>query len=254
MTYKMQEMTWNDFDKKRKNGIVVLPVGSTEQHGPHLPLSVDAIISEGLSEMIAHRIDGVVAPTICYGYKSAPLSGGGPIFPGTLDLNGATLIHLVEDILEELIRDGVQKILIVNGHYENEAFVLEAVDLVSRRYPEVKFVEASWWDQITQPVMDKVFDEVPFPGWALEHAAIAETSMTLYFKPELVHMDRLVEDGVDEELTYSVYPAPREIVPATGLLATARTSSAEKGRWLAEDIADRYAEIVNKEFKKGELI
>ena len=248
MTWKMQEMTWNDFDKIRKDGIVVLPVGSTEQHGPHLPLSVDAIISEGLAEMVARQVGGVVAPVISYGYKSAPLSGGGPLFPGTLDLNGVTLINLVQDILEELIRDKVTKILILNGHYENEAFVLEAVDLISRKYPEVKIVEGSWWDQISQPVMDQVFDEVPFPGWALEHAAIAETSMTLYFKPELVHMDRLVEDGVEEELTYNVYPAPKGIVPETGLLATARTSTAEKGKLLAEDIAKKYVEIVKKEF------
>ena len=249
MTCKMQEMTWNEFDRIRRDGIVVLPVGSTEQHGPHLPLSVDAIISGGLSEMIALGTGGAVAPTICYGYKSAPLSGGGPLFPGTLDLNGATLINLVYDVLEELVRDQVTKILIVNGHYENEAFILEAVDLISRKYPQVRIVEASWWDQISQPVMDKVFDEVPFPGWALEHAAIAETSMTLYFRPDLVHMDRLVEDGVEEELTYSIYPAPREIVPETGLLATARTSSQEKGKLLAEDIAKKYVEIIKKEFK-----
>ena len=249
MTCKMQEMTWNDFDRIRREGIVVLPVGSTEQHGPHLPLSVDAIISGRLSEMVAQKVGGAVAPTICYGYKSAPLSGGGPLFPGTLDLNGLTLINLVSDVLEELIRDEVKKILIINGHYENEAFIMEAVDLISRKYPQVKIVEASWWDQISQPVMDKVFDEVPFPGWALEHAAVAETSLMLHFRPDLVHMERLVEDGVDEELTYSVYPAPKEIVPATGLLATARSSSQEKGRLLAEDISNKYVEILKKEFQ-----
>lgn len=249
MTSKMQEMTWNDFDRIRRNCVVILPVGSTEQHGPHLPLSVDAIIAEGLSEMIAGETGGAVAPAVCYGYKSAPLSGGGPIFPGTLDLNGTTLINLVHDILEELIRDQVTKILIVNGHYENEAFLLEAADLVSGQYPQVKIVEASWWDQISQPVMDKVFDEVPFPGWALEHAAIAETSMTLYFRPDLVRMDRLVEDGVKEELTYNVYPAKKEIVPVTGLLATARSSSPEKGELLVKDIVKKYAAIIKKEFK-----
>lgn len=73
--------------------------------------------------------------------------------------------------------------------------------------------------------------------------------MTLFFRPELVKMDRLVEDGVEEELTYSIYPAPKEIVPKTGLLATARSSSAEKGKWLAEDIAEKYAAIVRKELK-----
>lgn len=241
-------MTWQEFDKVRGERAVVLPVGSTEQHGPHLPLSVDTIISGGLAEMVAEQVGGIVAPTICYGYKSAPLSGGGPLFPGTLDLNGVTFMNLISDVLEELIRDDVKKILILNGHYENEPFILEAVDLISRKYPNVKIVEASWWDQITKPVMNKVFDEVTFPGWALEHAAIAETSMTLFFSPELVHMDRLVEDGVDEELSYSIYPTPKHIVPETGLLATARSSTSEKGRLLAEDITKGYVDILKKEF------
>jgi creatinine amidohydrolase len=248
MKYAMREMTWQEFDRVRHEKIVILPVGSTEQHGPHLPLSVDSIIAEGLSLMVAERVEGIVAPTICYGYKSAPLSGGGPLFPGTMDLNAVTFMNLVFDVLEELIRDGVKKVLILNGHYENEAFILEAVDLISRKYEDVKIVEGSWWDQVSQHAMDKVFDEVEFPGWDLEHAAISETSMTMYFRPELVSIDNLIEDGVEEQLSYSVYPAPKEIVPKSGLLATARSSSPEKGKLLAEDITNGYVKILKKEF------
>lgn len=246
MSVFMQEMTWQDFQKKKEGSIVILPVGSTEQHGPMLPLSVDAIISTGLAGMVAEKIDGIVAPPICYGYKSAPLSGGGPLFPGTLDLNGATLTALVSDVCEELIRDGIKKIFVLNGHFENEAFILEAIDLLSRQYKDVTFIESSWWDQISQPVMDQVFDEVEFPGWALEHAAIAETSLTLYFRPDLVHMDRFVEDGAAEELGYSIYPAEKCQVPPTGLLATARTASADKGRLMACDITEKYVKILRE--------
>lgn len=248
MTKELSKMTWQDFAAIKDKAVMILPVGSTEQHGPHLPLSVDAIISSGLGVKLAEKIDGIVAPTISYGYKSAPLSGGGPIFPGTIDLNGSTLTYLVKDILEEFIRDGLKKIFVLNGHYENEAFVLEAIDIVSRAHPEVKIIECSWWDQVSENTMEKVFDEVAFPGWDLEHAAIAETSLTLFFKPELVCMDRLVEDGVDKTLTYNVYPAPKEIVPATGLLATARSSSSEKGKLLADDIVATLEEIVKSEF------
>ena len=87
----LQEMSWQEFDAKRKDAIVFLPVGSTEQHGPMLPLSVDCILSSGVCKELAERVDGIVAPTVCYGYKSAPLSGGGPLFPGTIDLNGYIL-------------------------------------------------------------------------------------------------------------------------------------------------------------------
>ena len=57
MKYDMREMTWQEFDRIRHEKIVILPVGSTEQHGPHLPLSVDAIIAEGLSLMVAESIE-----------------------------------------------------------------------------------------------------------------------------------------------------------------------------------------------------
>jgi creatinine amidohydrolase len=62
-------------------------------------------------------------------------------------------------------------------------------------------------------------------------------------------MDRLVEDGVKEELTYSVYPMSKDLVPATGLLATARSSSPEKGKLLAKDICEKYSAILKKEFQ-----
>lgn len=248
MSVFMQEMTWQEFNERKDNSIIILPVGSTEQHGPMLPLSVDAIISTGLAEMLAEETGGIVAPTICYGYKSAPLSGGGPAFPGTIDLNGNTLMNLTEDVLEEFIRDGIKKIFILNGHFENEAFVLEAMDLVSRRHEDVTMIESSWWDVLTDPVMDKVFDEVEYPGIELEHAGILETSLTLYFKPELCHMDRFVEDGVDGTLGYSIYPPSKCEVTKTGLLTTARTSSREKGELLAKDITKQYSKILSERF------
>lgn len=249
MSVLMQEMTWQDFKAKKNDAIVILPIGSTEQHGPMLPLSVDTIISTGLAKMVAEEVNGIVAPPINYGYKSAPLSGGGPLFPGTLDLNGTTLINLVYDVLEELIRDGIKKIFVLNGHYENEAFILEAIDLLSRKYDNVVFIESSWWDQIGNDVMDKVFDEVEFPGWALEHAAIAETSLVQYFNPELVRLERFVEDGVEEELSYNIYPARLCKVPSTGLLATARSSSSEKGKLMAKDIVAQYVNILRTRMK-----
>lgn len=248
MSVFMQEMTWQDFNARKDGSIVILPVGSTEQHGPMLPLSVDAIISTGLAEMIAEKVDGIVAPCICYGYKSAPLSGGGPAFPGTIDMNGVTLMNLVEDVLEELIRDGIKKIFIMNGHFENEAFILEAMDLVSRRHEDVTMIESSWWDQMSDDVMAKVFDEVEYPGIELEHAGILETSLTLHFRPDLCHMDRFVEDGVDGMLGYSIYPPSKCEVTETGLLTTARTSTPEKGKLLADDITDNYVKILKERF------
>lgn len=247
---QMKHMTWYEFNERKDKDVVILPVGSVEQHGPHLPLFTDTIISEGFAELLAQEVNGIVMPAINYGYKSQPASGGGPLFPGTIDLNGATLIALVQDILEELIRDGVKQIAVVNSHFENQAFLLEAIDLVSRHMPEgTKIVMMSWWDLITQETIDKVFDEVPFPGWALEHAAITETSLILKFAPETVHMDRLIEEKIEEVPTYQVYPIPKDLVPASGLLSIGRTSSQEKGELIIAEALKGMVSIVNKEFK-----
>ncbi|CEO09506.1 creatininase [Paraclostridium sordellii] len=245
----MAEMTWYEFDERKEKDVVILPVGSVEQHGPHLPLFTDTIISEGFAKLLGERVNGIVMPAINYGYKSQPASGGGPLFPGTIDLNGKTLISLVMDILEELIRDGVKKIAIVNSHFENQAFLLEAIDLVSKKMPTgTKIVMMSWWDLISQQTIDKVFDEVEFPGWALEHAAITETSLILKFAPNLVHMDRLIDEKIEEVPTYQVYPIPKDLVPKSGLLSIGRTSSKEKGELIINESLENMIKIVKKEF------
>lgn len=245
----MAEMTWFEFDKRRKEDVVIIPVGSVEQHGPHLPMNTDTIISEGFANLLADNINGIVMPSINYGYKSQPASGGGPLFPGTIDLNGSTLISLLMDILEELIRDEVKKIVIVNSHFENQAFLLEAVDLVSRKMPEgTKILMMSWWDLISQETIDKVFDEVQFPGWALEHAAITETSLILKFAENLVHMDRLIDEKIEVVPNYQVYPIPKNLVPSSGLLSIGRTSSKEKGELIIDEALGEMEKIINKEF------
>lgn len=244
----MANMTWYEFNQRKDEDVVILPIGSVEQHGPHLPLSTDTIISEGFAELLGEHINGIVMPSINYGYKSQPASGGGPLFPGTIDLNGLTLINLVKDIIEELIRDGIKKIAIVNSHFENQAFLLEAIDLVSKCMPEgTKIIMMSWWDLISQETIDKIFDEVPFPGWALEHAAITETSLILKFRPELVYMDRLIDEKIEEVPKYQIYPIPKDLVPKSGLLSIGRTSTKEKGDLIVTEALEQMIKIVKKE-------
>ncbi|MPQ44752.1 creatininase [Clostridium tarantellae] len=244
----MENITWMEFNKRKEDSVVILPIGSTEQHGPHLPLSVDTVIANGFSTRLAEKINGLVAPALSYGYKSQPLSGGGPLFPGTIDLNGETVIKLVSDILTELIKDGVKKILVLNAHFENEAFILEAIDLVSNTYGDkVTIVETNWWDPMPEDVIDKVFTEIPFPGWALEHAAVTETSLMMYFAPTLVQEDKILDLKV-EPCSYHKYPIDKSIVPESGVLATAKTSSAAKGEIIVNSVLDKLVEIVNEVF------
>jgi creatinine amidohydrolase len=245
-------MTWEEYRSEIEDGILVLPVGATEQHAKHLPLGVDSIITENIALSLADRIGALVAPTLTYGYKSQPSSGGGPLFPGTIDLNGATFTNLVHDILMELLDDGWQKIVVLNGHFENEAFLVEAADLVLRKQesPFPKVLITSWWSNISSELVPKIFDEVEFAGWELEHAAIVETSVMMYFAPDLVHEDRFLEEGLEKIPTYHCFPPSRTLLPASGCLHTARSSSDEKGRLIVENVVENIEAFLLKEFKK----
>src|ERR1700730_7849136 len=80
-------------------GILVLPVGSVEQHGPHLPLTVDTEIPVRLASMLVEKVKGVVAPAISYGARSLPQSGGAPSIAGTVAVRGSVLTGYLKDII-----------------------------------------------------------------------------------------------------------------------------------------------------------
>ncbi len=246
----IENLTWKEYSEAAKDGILILPIGSTEQHSLHLPLSVDNIISQNFALKLAEKINGYIAPIISYGYKSNPTSGGGPLFPGTIDLNGATLVTLVVDILNEFIKDGWKKIVLLNSHYENQAFLGEACDLVignqESEFP--KLIIASWWDNVSDEVLPLIFNEVPFRGWDLEHAAITETSLMMYFAHELVRYDLMSDESLEEVPKYQRYPVSKTLIPKSGALYTTVSSSAEKGRIITEDVIKNFLVFLKKEF------
>jgi len=243
----VEHMTWEEYRDKVKESIIILPVGSLEQHGPHLPLNVDVVIPRGLAMMAAEELKAMVLPPIAYGYKSQPTSGGGQLFPGTMSLDGSTLINLALDILRETYRHGGKRFLVLNGHYENFAFLIEAVDLFFRDVDDARVVLLSWWDQVSDAMVEELFAEIGFPGWDSEHAAHTETSLMLYFTPELVREDRIIDDQSERKPTYSIFPPPDDIIPKSGVLYKATFASREKGEKLAKEVVDRIVQIAREE-------
>ena len=243
----VEHMIWEEYRDEVGRRIVILPVGSLEQHGPHLPLNVDVVIPTSLAKMVAEELGAMVLPTIAYGYKSHPTSGGGQLFPGTTSLNGVTLINLTLDILRETYRHGGRKILILNGHYENVAFVTEAIELFVEDAKDALVLLLSWWDQVSDEMVDEVFAEAGFPGWDTEHAAITETSLMQYFAPELVREDSIIDDQSERKVTYSIFPPPENIVPKSGVLYKATYASREKGEKLAKHVVDNIVQITRRE-------
>jgi len=243
----VEHMTWEEYRDEVGRRIIILPVGSLEQHGPHLPMNVDVVIPKNLATMTAERVKSMVLPPIAYGYKSHPTSGGGQLFPGTTSLDGTTLINLTLDILRETYRHGGRRFLILNGHYENVSFLTEAVELFIREADGARVVILSWWDQVSDEMVDKLFAEAGFPGWDTEHAAITETSLMLYFSPELVREDKIIDDQSERKPTYSIFPPPDDIIPKSGVLYKATYASREKGEELAKHIVDKIVKVVSEE-------
>jgi creatinine amidohydrolase len=246
----MAEMTWEEVRDAAGEGYgVLLPVGSTEQHGPHLPLATDVLLPFALAKGVATRTRVVIAPPIAYGYQSKPLSGGGQGFPGTTSVRGATLISLLRDVVGELIRSGFKKIIITNWHYENAGFTYEGADLAMRdaNDPSVRVISIE--NPLAMIDQDAVAALFPgdFPGYDVEHAAIIETSLMLALYPDLVRKDRIIDDQAKRHPAYDMIPAPPDTIPASGVLYKATPASEETGRQLYEMLVQSIASAINTE-------
>ncbi len=249
----MAELSWPEFrDRISANPPVFLPIGATEQHGPHLPLGVDVILPTGVAERVAREVRGLVAPTIPYGYKSQPRSGGGQAFPGTTSLDAQTLALVLRDVIRDLGAHGVRRLVVMNGHFENAWPVVEGLDLALRELrrdgiADMQAMRFEYWDFVERATLDRLFPN-GFPGTELEHASLLETSLMLLLRPDLVRMDLVPSDGPAKFPTYDRWPVPKDFVPASGVLADARGSSAEKGGWLMDDHVRLIAAAVRREF------
>jgi creatinine amidohydrolase len=248
----MNRLTWPEYRDRvqRDESVVFLPVGATEQHGPHLPLGTDHILADAVSRTVAGKLGGLVAPALSYGYKSQPKCGGGQHFCGTTSLDAATLIGQVRDTVREFARHGAKRLVLVNGHYENQWFLIEGIDLALREFggtPPLTVMRLEYWDFFTAPTLDTIFPD-GFPGYALEHAAVLETSMMLHYHPDLVHLDRIPDDGPADFPPYDMYPPHTHWVPPSGVLSSAKAATREKGTMMVEELGDLIAGAVRKEF------
>ena len=128
-TVFLKDMTWPEVQQAiQENRILIFAVGTMEQHGHHLPLGVDVYLPEEVARRVAEGCGAVVAPVTEYGYKSLLRAGGGPHFPGSIGLRGATLIAVVKDLIEGYLAMGWRRILVLDWHLENVPFVYEGVD------------------------------------------------------------------------------------------------------------------------------
>ncbi|MEM3986743.1 MAG: creatininase family protein [Candidatus Methanomethylicia archaeon] len=178
MTHDLSAMSWIEAGKVLSSiGMVIIPVGSFEQHGLHLGLGTDWIIAWELSRRVGERTNIPVLPVLPYGVAVHHMD-----FPGTITLSPNTFRAVLMDILESLSKHGVSKVLFINGHGGNLNSLLEVC-----RYAREKFgilcVVCQWWDILSG--MGKTILGQP----AQTHAGYAETALMLALKPEAVNLN-----------------------------------------------------------------
>ncbi len=246
----MADMTWPEYAEALKTDpVVFLPTGALEQHGPHLPMGVDHLLPMAIAQDIARDVGGVVAAPVTYGYKSMTRSAGGPFFPGSTGLDGATLSAVVRDVIRELVRHGVRKVCVLDGNYENLWFLNEGIDLAMRELGDtgLRIMCLQHWEFLSEDTLNSIFPD-GYPGIELEHAAVIETSLMMHFYPHLVREDLIPDNPPVEAPPYDVWPPHREWVAQSGALTTAAGSSAEKGKMMADQYKRDIAAAVRVEF------
>ncbi|MDO5632383.1 MAG: creatininase [Paracoccus sp. (in: a-proteobacteria)] len=248
------ELAWPDYHAAVRDGTtpILIPIGSMEQHGHHMPLHVDVLLPTEFARRSAAQIGGLVAPAFTYGYKSHQKSGGGNHMPGTASLDGTTLVAALRDIIKEFARHGVRRICLVNGHYENSWFIIEAIDLALRELrwdgiTEMKIVVLSYWDFVGETDIARLYHD-DFPGWDLEHGGVLETSLMLALYPQFVDLSRAIDVPSASFPPYDVYPVKPEWTPSSGTLSSPRNASAEKGEILLEVCTKGIVQALRTEF------
>jgi creatinine amidohydrolase len=227
---------------------LVIPVGATEQHGPHLPVGVDAIVAEHVALRAAEAASTaehpiVVAPVQAYGSSHHHLPRA-----GTLSLSSDTMLAVLRDLMHSAADTGVRRMVVVNGHFGNEDVARQAVRDVTLTRPVVAAAMGYWsvaWDEVVDTALS--FGITKVPG----HAGAFETSLILAIDERLV--DRTAIPSVATEPSVSLPGDPMRgvlverhgwIEEIDGFTDAADLASAAAGAAILDRVAGAVAAIL----------
>jgi creatinine amidohydrolase len=252
--YRYEKLTWPEINDAIELGkVCVVPCGSVEQHGPHLPLDVDIVCPQGVAFGAGKQIPEkmLVLPPVWYGYTGHVMD-----FPGTINTHYETFIHQVLDITRSLAYHGFKKIVLLNGHGSN----MPNLDLAARRTnleTDAECILVAWWNLLT---VDKEFltrwRQSKFPG-GLSHACELETSMYLYLDGDNVRKDRIQsafasynKENNPFNYTDLFGHGPATIISWTssyseiGVMGEAELATPEKGRQACEEAVKQLVRFI----------
>lgn len=229
-----KEMNREEFAEAMERGpVVVLPIGSMEEHGAHLPLGSDTFEIDFVIGRIAEKTECVVLPTLNYGNCGSTYN-----FPGTISVSFDSLRAFIADILAEVVRHGGKKILVISGHAGSDhmaAMRMAAKSLV-KKHPGVKIMVMSDYDLVPE------YKGGNIPSWD-GHAGKAETSRMLNIRPDISKRGKAATRPKYAE--YMVLADPESQFP-TGVAGDPRTATAELGRKIDDHVLRKLLALIKK--------
>lgn len=232
----------------RENTVIVLPAGSIEQHGPHLPCAVDTLICAGVVGHALARLPAEVPayslPPITYGKSEEHLH-----FPGTLTLTGETLYATVVEVGESVYRSGFRKFLIVNGHGGQPQVLEMAARELRLRHGDFIVIPQHTWrlPHVAGRYLSEKEKKLAM------HAGHAETAIVMALAPETVHMDRAVANYPPEFPSKLLSPdgrpacawSARDFGPS-GVIGDPLPATREQGEAILDSLAASWAQAITE--------
>lgn len=231
---RLADATWTDADAVETD-LAVLPVGSTEQHGPHAPLGTDHFTAQAVAEAGAEAYDGevVVAPPVTVGVSEEHRQ-----FTGTLWVSPDTFRATVRDVVASLASHGWDRVVVVNGHGGNVPALGEVCERITRN-EDAYAVPFTWFDAVGDHSAD------------MGHAGPLETAFLRHTDPELIREDRVDEaaagasDGWGEWTSYANLAVDVAEFSENGVVGDPREGDAERGETLLDLATDSLVALLD---------
>ncbi len=247
--FLLAKMTWPEVEEiLKETDIVLVPIGSTEQHGPALPVDNDAYIATELTHRLAERIWSkqkvIVAPTITFGYSPHHMD-----FKGTITLSESTLANVIMDVCKSLAHHGFKKIILINGHGGNETALSIALHALGGTITAKVFI-VDWWSMGA----DKIKEVATPPVY---HACDMETSLAWYLNQRVLDKKRVDEPGRSIVPSFiepdMLAPPPHastsyvmKDVTDSGVVGYSTKATKDKGKQVADLVLERLEEFIIK--------
>lgn len=246
----LQEKSWEEAAEaiEKSGGVAIIPVGSVEQHGYHLPVGTDTYVAISLAEDAAKRTNAVVVPPLWYGWSPHHM-----VLPGTITVRPEVLADLLYDIIESLTVHDISKVVVINGHrIVNITWMQIAAQRAQANFDvTVRLFDPAY---MSKEIMEEM-------AWGpVGHAEEIETSDMLFTHPELVNLAKAVDNPHQAKLMTSPDPAyPLDTlcyVPSTltqakanaeiagGTVGRPTKSDAAKGKIYHEHLVDNLVRVV----------